>query len=189
MKKIVLLVACTCILVFAKAQTTKSLVSLKKIDLGLQGIGFSYELKSTTNFTFDLCAGAGGGYDIYEGGQFAYYPLKPALYLSLAPKYFYNFQKRISKEKNTQLNSANYFGISIKYVKTFAPQIDAYQPISPEVVLMNIHWGIQRAIGGHWLFNFQSGVGYAIDAEYEYGTIYPALDVKFAYVLGKKRIK
>jgi hypothetical protein len=61
--------------------------------------------------------------------------------------------------------------------------------VAPEVVLTNIHWGIQRAIGGHWLFNFQSGVGYAIDGECGCGTIYPALDVKFAYVLGKKRIK
>jgi hypothetical protein len=43
------------------------------------------------NMTIDLSAGAGGGYDIAEG--YINYKLelnKPAFYLSLTPKYFYN---------------------------------------------------------------------------------------------------
>jgi hypothetical protein len=187
MRKMGLLAICFCFITTLYGQTKKAVTSLTKLDLGLQGIGFSYEPKLFHNSTIDLCAGVGGGYDIYEGGQFTYYPLRPALYLSLTPKYFYNIQRRINKERNTLLNSANYFGVRIKYVKTFSPQTDLYKPISDEAVLTNIHWGIQRSIGGHWLFNTHAGVGFAIDGDCSCGTIYPALDFKFAYVIGKRK--
>jgi hypothetical protein len=49
-------------------------------------------------------------------------------------------------------------------------------------MLANLHWGIQRALGKHWAFNCHAGAGYALDIDYDFGTIYPAIDFKFSYV-------
>lgn len=187
MNKIILSILSLCLFVATNAQTRETITSLAKLDVGLQGVGFSYEPKLFNKLTIDFSAGLGGGYDIDED-EFTYAVLKQALYLSLTPKYFYSIKKRGSKGKNTQLNSANYFGIRLKYVTPFEPQIDFEDPISTNALLTNIHWGLQRAIGGHWLFNSQVGVGYAADIDCNCGTIYPALDLKFAYVMGKKRV-
>lgn len=193
MNKIISWALSVCLIVATNAQTIKPITNLVKPELGLQGIGFSYEPKVFNNFTIDLCAGVGGGYDIYAAddevstflNNYEYSFVKPAFYLSLTPKYFYNIQKRISKNKSTRLNSANYFGIRVKYVEPFS-QFDPYHPVTT-TILTNIHWGIQRAIGGHWLFNSQVGAGYAMGIDCGCGTIYPALDFKFAWVLGKKK--
>ena len=194
MSKIILSVLSLSFFVTTSAQTSKkSVINLTKLDLGFQGIGISYEPKLFGNFTIDFGSGVGGGYDIYaaddEGPSiltnYEYSFEKPALYLSLAPKYFYNIQRRADKGKNTELNSANYLGIRVKYVTPLS-QFDPYHPITA-TLLTNIHWGIQRTIGGHWLFNFQAGPGYAVTKDCNCGIIYPALDFKFAYVFGKKR--
>jgi hypothetical protein len=49
---------------------------------------------------------------------------------------------------------------------------------------------MQKAIGNRWTLNAHFGLGYAIDAvdlNNSAGTIYPALDLKFSYILNKKR--
>ena len=193
MKKNILSVLFLCFFIATNAQTTKTVTSLVKLDMGLQGIGFSYEPRVFANFTIDLAAGIGGGYDVYAAddeipsflNNYKYSFLKPAAYLSLTPKYFYNYQKRISRGKNTQLNSANYFGLRIKYAEPLSA-FDPYHPVTT-TLLTNIHWGIQRAIGGHWLFNTQLGAGYAMGMDCDCGVIYPALDFKFAYVFKKRK--
>lgn len=185
MKRIIFLAVLAGFLNPTFGQTTKTdfnLTSLAKIDLGLQGIGFSYEPNILNKMTIDLSAGAGGGYDISEG-SLSYDVLKPALYFSLTPKYFYNLNARIKKGKNTQFNSGNYFGIRLKLVTPLKRKDDLIR----NSLLTNIHWGMQRAIGGHWLFNTHIGVGYARDLEYNVGTIYPSLDLKFAYIFLKSK--
>ncbi len=185
MKRIIFLTVLSSFLNSTFGQTTKTdfnLTSLTKLDLGLQGIGFSYEPSILNKMTIDLSVGAGGGYDIAEG-SLSYDVLKPALYFSLTPKYFYNMRTRINKGKNTQFNSGNYFGIRLKFVTPLKRKDDLIR----NSILTNIHWGIQRAIGGHWLFNSHVGVGYARDIDYNFGTIYPSLDFKFAYILLKSK--
>ena len=163
-------------------QEVKILKTQLKLDLGLQGVGLSFEPRISNKLTVDFCAGVGGGYDV-DDENLAYHLLTPAYYISLTPKFFYNIKKRISKSKNTTLNSGNYIGIRFKSVNTFVPQADLPDAISDHVSLLNIHWGIQRTIGGHWLFNSQVGVGYAQDIDCGCGTFYPALDIKLSYIL------
>ncbi len=185
MKKVILLTLLSSFLNTTFGQTEKTnliLTSLTKLDLGLQGVGFSYEPRISNRLTIDLCVGAGGGYDIAEGSLY-YEVLKPALYFSVTPKYFYNIQKRIKNGKNTQLNSGNYFGMRLKYVTPLERKNDLIR----NSILTNIHWGIQRAIGNHWLFNSHVGFGYAQDIDYGFGTIYPSLDFKFAYIFLKSK--
>ena len=180
MKKLILLTSFLCFLNVTYGQKNKTdttLSSLAKIDLGLQGIGFTYEARISNHLTTDLSAGIGGGYNIAEG-SIEYELLKPALYVSVTPKYFYNLDKRLARGKTLLYNSGNYIGARF----TFNTPVGEKTDIIRNSFLANIHWGIQRAIGGHWLFNSHIGVGYAQDIDYNFGTIYPALDLKFSYV-------
>jgi len=179
MRTLILLIILVVFLNTAFGQKTNinpAVTNLMKLDIGLQGVGFSYEPKISSKLTTDLCIGAGGGY-LIDKNSFDYNLLQPAAYFSLTPKYFYNIQKRINEGKNTKFNSGNYLGLRIKYITPFSGNSDKAR----NSVLTNVHWGIQRAIGGNWLLNFQLGVGYATDLKHG-GTVYPSLDIKFAYV-------
>ena len=166
-------------------QNPKSDIKLSgftKLDLGLQGIGLTYEPRLSNKMTVDISAGAGGGYDIADGSIEINY-LKPAFYFSLTPKYFYNRQSRIDKGKKTLFNSGNYFGLRLKYITP----IDRKSGLSRNSILANLHWGIQRATGNHWTFNSHIGAGYAKDIDYGFGTIYPAIDFKFSYIFSNSK--
>src|SRR6476620_4748581 len=101
MKKIILLICGLGLLYTSYAQemgVDSRLSSIAKIDLGFQGIGFTYEPRLSNSLTMDLSAGVSVGYNISEE-SIEYEILKPALYFSVTPKYYYNLQKRITKGK------------------------------------------------------------------------------------------
>ena len=127
--------------------------------------------------TIDLSTGIGGGYNIAEG-FIEYQLLKPALYISVTPKYFYNLKKRINKGNTILYNSGNYIGARL----TLNTPLDNKTNIIRNSILTNIHWGIQRVISNHWSINSHIGVGYAHDIDYDFGTIYPAIDFRFSYI-------
>lgn len=183
MKKIFLLtffVGCMQIFYAQIPTTDKKLSSIKKIDLALQGIGLTLEQKLGNSVTTDLSFGFGGGYSISEG-SIDYQVIKPALYFSVTPKYFYNFKKRIINSKTVQNNSGNYIGLRLKY----NTPLNKKSTVIRNSILTNIHWGLQRPLGNNWLFSSHIGVGYAHDIDYGFGTIYPAVDFKFCYVFPK----
>ena len=128
--------------------------------------------------TADISAGVGGGYYI-DGWTFELNYLDPAFYFSLTPKYFYNRQSRIDKEKEARFNSGNYFGLRLKYAARNHRKSD----LTRNSILANFYWGIQRAISRHWTFNFHIGAGYVQNIDYSAGTFYPAIDFKFSYIL------
>jgi len=185
MHKIILSIFCVCALNIAKSQNT-SARSLTKIDIGFQGLGFSYEPRLSDKLTIDFAAGAGGAYAIYEN-DFTYFLSKAGYYISVTPKYFYNLNNRARAGKTTALNSGNYIGFRFKYAAPFTAQTDLIDPAT-NAVLINLHWGMQRAIRGRWLLNTHVGAGYAQNGENDAlrgGTFYPSLDLKFAYILSK----
>jgi hypothetical protein len=177
---------------FLSAQNTSTannLEKLVKLDLGLRGVGITYEPKLSNKMSIELSGGIGGGYDIsFQEFTYSWNLLDPALYVVVNPKYYYNRNKKQAKGKTTALNSGNYIGLGIKYTsRGITENTDVW-----DALLFNLHWGMQRAIGKGWTFNTHAGVGYAIDAtdlSNSSGTIYPALDLRFGYVLNKRKIK
>jgi hypothetical protein len=175
--------------VFAQDVNTKhQLQNLTKLDLGLRGIGFTFEPRLGNKLSMDLSAGLGGGYNISAGNfEYNWNFLQPAVYVIVNPKFYYNLDKRIEKGKKTGLNAGNYLGLVIKYTsKGLGENPDVW-----DALLFNLHWGIQRQVGKRWTFNTHAGIGYAVDAtdlSNSSGTVYPALDLRFAYVFGKKAI-
>lgn len=172
----------------AQNNSHQQLQSLTRLNLELQGVSFSAEPKAGKFSTIDFSAGIGtGGYDIWQS-SFTYVvdPLSPTAFISITPKFYYNRSKRIAKGKNGELNSGNYIGLRVKYTtRGISEDTQAW-----DALLFNAHWGMQRAIGNRWTLNTHFGLGYAIDAvdlNNSEGTIYPALDLKFSYILNKKR--
>jgi hypothetical protein len=161
--------------------------SLTKLDLGLQGFGFTVEPRLGNKITMDLSLGAGGGYNlIYWDIMYRWYIFNPSFYFSVTPKFYYNLQKRAARNKRMDFNAGNYIGLRIKYVtKTINSNADNF-----DAALINVHWGMQRPLGKRWTFNVHVGGGYALDVtdlNHAPGTIYPAVDFKFAYIFSKPK--
>jgi hypothetical protein len=167
--------------------TDTSLKTLTKIDIGFQGIGLSYEPRITNKITIDLAAGIGGGNYVSEDrADYRWSLLEPAFYFIINPKFYYNRQRRLKKGKTLLNNAGNYLGARIKYATGNHSTNRNY--VTYPALLFNVHWGIQRPLGERWLLNAHAGLGYAIDINSGFANVlYPAIDVKFAYVLGKAK--
>lgn len=175
----------SCTFLFAQKNSTDTrLENLFKSDLGFRGIGVSYEPRLGKKINIDLAAGLGGGYDIWTNSfTYEWQIFNPAIYIVVNPKYYYNREKRLAKGKPISRNAGNYFGLAIKYT---TPNVGESTYVY-DALLFNLHWGIQRPVGKRWTFNTHAGVGYATDASdlsNTGGTIYPAMDLRFAYVFG-----
>lgn len=173
-----------CIFVFGQnPKEVDKLRTLIKLYAAGQGIGFSVEPRLTNKLTLDLSTGAGLGNYVNDDGVINYdWDFQhPVFYFSAAPKFYYNRQKRSDKGKTTALNSGDYIGMRLKYSAPF----DTHNEDLHDALLINLHWGLQRAIGKRWTFNAQAGGGYAQDLTSGFGTIYPAVDFQFSYILSK----
>ena len=84
-----LILSSNSLFLLAQHPPTGNLRTLTKLDLGLQGVGITFEPKIGKSATIDLSAGIGGGYDIYFN-EFTYLldVTNPAIYLSVTPKFF-----------------------------------------------------------------------------------------------------
>ncbi len=188
MKKIIftLVLAANGLISFAQ-ENTNGIRPLTKLDLGLQGFGFTFERRLGNASSIDLSAGIGtGGYDIWRSFTYVIDPLSPTAYVSITPKFYYNRAKRLAKGKKGELNSGNYIGVRVRYTsRGISESTEAW-----DALLFNAHWGMQRAVGKRWTLNAHFGAGYAmnaVDLNNSEGTIYPALDLKFSYILNKQR--
>ncbi|MFV0604339.1 MAG: hypothetical protein ACK5NK_00735 [Niabella sp.] len=103
--------------------------------------------------------------------------------MSVTPKYFYNFNKREQKGKTTFNNSGNYIGARVK----LSSANNNYYTNRINTVLVNAHWGMQRAMKKHWLYNMHFGVGVANNTTQKITVVYPAMEFKFSYILWKNK--
>lgn len=166
----------------ATSTNTAEVRSLTKLDLNLVGIGFTYEPRLAKFMTLELSAGAAGDYSIVGGGlEYTFRTIFPAFYFSANPKLFYNRQRRVEKGKKTLLNAGNYFGLKAQYT---TPSV-APENMENHALLVNVHWGMQRAIGRRCTINTHFGLGYGYDSATNSGVVYPAIDLHFSYVLSK----
>jgi|GEM_PF-837426 len=162
--------------------------TVTRIDLGLQGVGISFEVPVSRKYTIEFSGGLGGGYDLSEGSfSYDWGLLNPCAYLSVNGRYYYNRDRRAAKGKSLLLNAGDYFGVRLKYT---SPDISDGGSMS-DAVLVNIHWGMQRPIGRKWTINGHAGIGWAYNAinsiDPSGGKVYPAAEFKISYALNRKR--
>lgn len=165
-------------------KTLPTLTNLSKLDIGVQGVGFSYEKKISPKISNNFSVGLGGSYLVSSKSiSYVIDPLYPSIYATSTTKFYYKRKVFANTQLSSLHNSGNYFGAKIKLV------LDPFQVnnVSTLVLLSNVHWGLQRAITNRWIINTHLGAGYACDLLDGYGTIYPTIDLNFSYVLHKKK--
>lgn len=167
---------------------SQELIPLTKLQLGFHGVGISFQRRMGRKWTIDLATGLGGGYSTsYNDFKYLVRVSKPVVYVSLNPRLYYNLEKRAAKGKNTSMNAGNYFGFKVNYTtRNIIGEAEVW-----DVLLFNLHWGMQRSISKRWIVNGHVGVGYAMDAvdfSHIYNSFfYPALDLRFSYRLNRIR--
>jgi len=187
MKKTILTFLATFLLFFNATSQEQDLQKLFKADFNFLGIGLSYELPISKKWTVDFSTGFGGGYRVDDGFA-AEWILNstPATYFKSEFKYYNNREKRFQKGRDNSNNSGNYWAFQTKFASQRLSESDNFVPLN-NVLLNEIHWGLQRSLGGNWLFNTHFGLGLAADFNYDTFTLYPAIGIKFSHILFKKQ--
>ncbi|WP_088324631.1 hypothetical protein [Polaribacter tangerinus] len=178
MKKITYLLIFTTINIFSQQE---ELQNQFKLEYNLLGVGASYELPISENWLLDVGVGVGGGVDA-DNGYVWQFNSNLAFYFKGEMKYYYNREKRVKKNKNNINNAGNYFALQTKYfTRRFSPSED-FIPLQNSL-LTEVHWGLQRSLGGYWLFNFHVGLGVLRNLENNTGIMSPSIGLKFSYKL------
>lgn len=157
------------------------LETLGKVDLGFSGLGLSLETPVSDKILLELAAGLGAGYRVDEDFRYRMYFDDPAAFGSVHMKYYYNQQKRVDRGRPVSFNAGNFFGIKAKYA---SPTLDEKK--TWHTMLVGVHWGMQRKMAKYFLYQFNVGVGLAIDLEQKNSnhiTPFPDINFRVSYVL------
>lgn len=181
MKKRILLSAFSLIAFLGKAQNTNVEKNISGAQIGLFGLDLYNETrivnKTTLRAEASLFPAIWGG-DMYGKTGFAFYPS-----LTLQPKYYYNIGKRAEKGKNTKNNSANYFGLQVRYIPDwFVISNTKNVSLSNQINLIPTY-GFRRNFAENFNYEFKAGLGYGTTLGNDYNTSGAVLDlsIKIGY--------
>lgn len=131
--------------------------SVTGVQIGLFGAEFYNEARLSENFALRsqvaLYPSIWGG-DLYNRTGFA---LAPAI--SLAPKYYYNLQKRSDEGKNISKNSGNYIAASLEYVPNWFVISNVKGIEVNEMISFIPTWGLRRNFAKNFNYEFKAGLG------------------------------
>lgn len=186
MKKTILLSAILLTTAFSNAQTSTSHTatvekSVTGAQIGLFGLDIYNEAKLTDKIALrseaSLFPAIWGG-DMYAKTGFAFYPA-----LTLQPKYYYNIAKRAENGKNTKNNSANYFGLQVRYIPNwFVISNDKNLSLTNQLNFIPT-FGIRRNFAENFNYEFKTGFGYGTTIGYDKNVSGAVLDlsIKIGY--------
>ena len=164
---------------YAQNEDSTGLTKFGRLNIGVHGIEFSYELPISNKLVWENNLGIGLGMNTNGGMAHYYFALdRPTPFVKSELKFIYNRKKRISKERNIHNNSGNYIGFQAKY--SFGNN-NVYD--LNESILTEIHWGLQKNLGKRFLFNTHVGFGYLWDFHNKTGQPSPTIGVRFGYKL------
>ena len=157
MKKIFIILILYGLTCQVKSQPASVITTTFGIQTGFLGIWVHNESRIADHVALRSELGFDAG---LQGGTHAKteYILSPVI--SLAPRWYYNLDRRNSKGKRTEGNSGNFISLKLRYYP------DWFNISSSDIfnVRRNIAlvptWGIRRNIGGHLTTEAGAGVGY-----------------------------
>lgn len=132
--------------------------SIFNVQTGLAGIWANNELQLVDNLALrseiGLTAGFWGG-SHYEKTGFLLSPL-----VRLEPRYYYNIERRISKGKNIDNNSANFFSLKSTYYPDWfvVSNYSNLKAISGFSIVPT--YGFRRSFSSDFHYEFSFGLGY-----------------------------
>lgn len=127
------------------------------VQAGFLGLNAYNESPLTDRFVLrseiDLTGGIWGG-DLYSKTGFALIPT-----IVVAPKFYYNINKRNSEKKNTKNNSANYISANLRYVPNWfvISNVEGLE-VNPSISLIPT-WGLRRNFSNNFNYELQLGIG------------------------------
>ena len=141
--------------IIGHSQTTSVEKSIYSIQTGFFGIYFNNEARLTNSIALRSEIGLDAGLwenDFYDTSGFLMAPV-----LVLEPRWYYNLNKRISKNKRIDNNSGNFISIKTSYHPDWftISNHDNINIISDITIIPT--WGIRRNIGKN--FNYETGIG------------------------------
>ena len=144
----------------ANCQTVGVEKTFFSIQTGLAGIWVNNETKLSNSIA--LRSEIGIEHDFFVGDQYAGagFILQPVL--TLEPRYYYNLEKRKSREKKTSKNSGNYLSLKTSYHPDwFVLNLDENITKTADLSIIPT-WGIKRQIGSNFTYEAGLGFGYRI---------------------------
>lgn len=177
MKKRISLGVFSLLAFLGKSQNTNVEKNISGAQIGLFGLDLYNETriadKTTLRAEASLFPAIWGG-DMYGKTGFAFYPS-----LTLQPKYYYNIGKRGEKGKNTKNNSANYFGLQVRYLPDwFVISNTKNISLSNQINIIPTY-GFRRNFAENFNYEFKAGLGYGTTFGNDYNTSEVVLDLSF----------
>ncbi|WP_282630934.1 hypothetical protein [Empedobacter sedimenti] len=143
---------------FAQEKAT----DLFNANVSLIGIGIQYEKALSENFTAIGTLDYIGGFSYTEDwngeGDFNYILTTS---IDLEGRYYYNFNRRISKNKNTKNNSANYIALKANFIPDLLTLKNAGESLKPQGRL-TLNYGLKRSFAQNFFYEFYTGLGIAL---------------------------
>ncbi|MDR0955171.1 MAG: hypothetical protein LBM20_07330 [Rikenellaceae bacterium] len=144
------------------------------------GTGYSYEWAFAPKWTVVGSAWLKSEFFWGENfivGNYSEYILHPAI--SVEPRFYYNFNRRETRGKNTSLNSGSYLSTTFS---CFIPSINGKNGAYRDFFHYGIapHWGMRRVYSNNLFLEFHTGLIFLM-APGE-ALVGPDINLKFGYV-------
>lgn len=108
-----------------------------KLNIGMQGVDFTYELPIANQILIDSSASLGLGMSVIgTTTNYNFYLLDPVLSVATGLKWMYSYNKRTTNKKNTLNNAANYIGVKTKDSFGHTNTLNLNR-----VLLTDVNWG------------------------------------------------
>ncbi|GEM51156.1 hypothetical protein HX001_13180 [Empedobacter brevis] len=150
---------------FAQEKTT----NLFNVNASVIGIGVQFEKSLGEKYTgvasLDYIGGFMYSYSDYSGSDFDYVLTTR---FALEGRYYYNFDRRIEKGKNTTNNSANYIAFKTVLIPDWFTTSSDNLKINPQGAL-TLNYGLKRSFSKKFFYEFYTGLGISL---YEEDRIY-----------------
>ncbi|WP_282089803.1 DUF3575 domain-containing protein [Aquimarina algiphila] len=165
------------LLLSAQNQTNKVEKQMFKANLLLTP-GVEYEVGVSENATLDFRLGTGLAY-VKSNNDEDY-----GVFLTFegAYRYYYNFEKRANKGKNTSGNSANYLAMTT-YIAHGDPILGNLDTDIDYVGQVGPVWGFQRTYNSGFNLGLELGVGYAFNDNDQ--SMAPIVNFRLGWAFGK----
>lgn len=149
---------------FASAQ--EKATDLFNANISFIGIGVQYEKALNGNFTavgsLDYIGGFSYSEDWSGESDFDYILTTN---ISLEARYYYNFNRRIGKGKNTKNNSGNYLTLKGNFIPDLlTAKSDDNVTIDPQGSII-LNYGLKRSFSQNFFYEFYTGLGIALYQE------------------------
>ncbi len=161
------------------AQNSSVEKSIYGIQTGILGIWFHSEIRLSNEIALRSELGFDGGYRYSDLFGINTYVLAPVI--TAEPRWYYNFERRNRKGKNTSKNSANFIGLKVSFNPDwFTISNDDNIIVSNQIVFIP-KWGLKRTLGDHFTYETGIGFGYGYQFDDDYGGVAADLHLRIGY--------